>query len=56
MEKVSKLVAIKKYIEGNYGGFEGRKMESKELVALTLDDRVELATEAVKLMGDCELA
>lgn len=55
MEKLGKLVAIKKYIEGDFGGFNGRKCESKEMLALTPDDRLELAREAVSLMPDCQL-
>jgi len=53
-EKISKLVAIKKFIEGDFGGFVGRKVEAKELTQLTPEDRVELATEACAIMG-CEL-
>ena len=51
MEKLSKLVAIKKFMEGNFGGFTGRKVEPKELTMLSPEDRLELATMACAEMG-----
>lgn len=47
MEKISKVAAIKRYFEAD----GGRKLEMKELQALSKEDREWLAVEAAKVLG-----